>query len=72
MRIRGGLFTRAPECRLNGLEMDLSQIRAVARGQLKKGSRERWRARGEGFFDEEQMQIEVEFYFVNGEILMMS
>ena len=36
IRIRGGLFTRAPECRLNGLEMDLSQIRAVARG-LKRG-----------------------------------
>ena len=46
MRIRGGLFTRAPECRLNGLEMDLSQIRAVARGELKK--REQLEVAGKG------------------------
>ena len=71
MRIRGGLFTRAPECRLNGLEMDLSQIRAVARGSSK---REQLEVAGKGrrVFDEEQMQIEVDFYFVSGEILMMS
>ena len=35
MRIRGGLFTRGPECWVNGLEMDLSQIQAVAR-ELKR------------------------------------
>ena len=54
MRIRGGLFTRAPECRLNGLEMDLSQIRAVARGGSQKGG-----GGEKGSFDEEQMQIKI-------------
>ena len=49
MRIRGGLFTRAPECRLNGLEMDLSQIRAVARGELKKGAARGGRQGEKGF-----------------------
>ena len=59
MRIRGGLFTRAPECRLNGLEMDLSQIRAVAR-ELKRERLGR-RSRGEGFLWGVQNQIGLHF-----------